>query len=273
MLNKNNAFFCLILLFCFPFFIINCSDDAVTPAPADSSDFKYPFTDGSTWTYQREISVSDIKPDSIQYHFSDYPIIVTGTVTILYDTVINSVTTKCFLDEFTSRNGNRSSRFYYVNNDTSLYLYFSRSSPANGLLPLNIVRNNFNPLPDVSYLPYGNEYNRINFTDTIFSILKYPVITGKEWIYYNGFDTIIKKYEAFENVTVPAGTISCIKTTTSFSSLPSSSVINYYSKSGLMKKTWFLDDMTFSTITNPGGIGTIDVNDFSEILSFNIPLD
>jgi len=82
--------------------IINCSDDIVSPIPVDSSDFRYPFKDGSSWNYTITNHASDIRPDSILHYFSNYPqIIINGTATILYDTVITSVVTKCFLDEFT----------------------------------------------------------------------------------------------------------------------------------------------------------------------------
>lgn len=255
------------------FTIINCSNDPVSTSTVDSSDFRYPFKDGSTWSYKRTISVSDIRPDSILYYFNDYPLIITGTVTILYDTVINSVTAKCFLDEFTSQGITRTNRFYYINTDTSLFLLTSRSHPASGLFPLNLVKNNFFTFAERSKFIPDDVNTFSNFSDSIFSVLKYPVVTGKEWTYSNEFGIILKKYSGFENITIPAGTISCMKTLTTYSSIPNNPVVNYYSKSGLMKRAWYLNDMVFSTIKNPEGIGTIDTNDDSEILSFNIPLD
>lgn len=273
MLKTKFIFIYLILFFILSFTIINCSDDSVSPAPVDSSDFRYPFKDGSTWTYKRTLSVSDIRPDSILYYFNEYPLTATGTVTILYDTVINSVTTKCFLDEFTLQGVLRSNRFYYVNNDTSLFLYYARFHPATGLFPLNIVKSSNYPSADKIKFTLKHENTSSYFTDTVFSILKYPVISGKEWSYSNGFVTILKKYTGFENINFQAGTISCMKTTTAYSYLPNNPVINYYSKYGLMKRTWYQDDIVFSTMKNPDGIGTIDTNDDSEILSYNIPFD
>ena len=116
--------------------LISCSDDNVvnTPSPVvDRSDFRYPFTDGSSWEYTRTLYASDIRPDSILHYFTDYPIVLTGRATILYDTVINSILTKCFLDEFVVNNISRSNRYYYINSimdedkQEEIYEYFKES--------------------------------------------------------------------------------------------------------------------------------------------------
>jgi len=273
MLRTKFIFIYLILILLSSLTIINCSDDIVSPIPVDSSDFRYPFKDGSTWTYKRTISVSDIRPDSILHYFTNYPLVTTGTVTILYDTVFESITTKCFLDEFTLEGVTRTNRFYYINNDSSLILFASRYSPATGLFPLNTVRNNIFPYVESSNFESKDLNGFSNLIDTIFSTLKYPIITGKEWSYYNGAVTISRKYMGFENITVPAGIISCMKVRTTYSSIPDYPFYNYYSKFGLMKRTWYLNDIIFSTVTNPDGIGIIDLNDDSEILSYSIPTD
>jgi len=271
MLKTEFIFIYTVLIFLSSLTIINCSDDIVSRVPVDSSDFRYPFKDGSTWTYKKTFSVSDIRPDSILHYFTDYPLVTTGTVIILYDTVINSITTKCFLDHFTLQGVARTNRFYYINNDTSLILFASRYSPASGLFPLNTIRNNIFQIESSN--PKTEDVISSYSIDTLFSTLKYPIITGQEWSYFNGFNTISRKYMGFENISVPAGTISCMKERTTYSSIPDDEIYNYYSKFGLMKRTQFINDISFSTIVNPAGIGIIDVNDDSEILSYNIPTD
>lgn len=250
--------------------IINCSDDTVSPV-VDDSDFRYPFTDGSSWDYKRTITVSDIRPDSILSYFSDYPIEITGTVTILYDTVINSVLTKCFLDEFTYLGMPRSNRFYYINNDTAFILYTTRSHPASGLFPLSIFKNTNILLSEVSRISTENSNDFSNAGDSLPSTLKYPVATGTEWSFTNEYATVTRKYLGFEIVpTSGSGNISCMKMKTTNSVFPDDPIYNYYSKFGLMKRTSSINDVTFSTASSPEGIGTIDINDDSEILSFGI---
>jgi len=250
--------------------MINCSDYMITSVFTDTSDFKYPLKDGAVWNYKRTVSVSDIRPDSIMHYFTDYPAVITGTVTVLYDTLIGTVTAKCFLDEFVSFGTSRSNKFYYANNDTALLLIFSRSHPASGLFPLNVI-NNFIQTEDFYRHKIIDNIGYSIFYDTIPCYLKYPVVTGLEWYYSNPFGVTTRKYLGFEIVSVPAASISCMKERTIYSTVPEDPIYNYYSKFGLMKRTWFLNDEVYSTIWNPTGIGIIDINDVSEILSFNIP--
>ncbi len=232
--------------------ILNCSDEnnIVTPVPVDSSDFRYPFTDGSTWNYTITLSASDIKPDSIRHYIEEfYPSTMTGTATIMYDTVINSVVTKCFLDEFTSNGIARSNRYYYLNNDTALVLYARRQPhPASGILPLSLKRNNFTESDNYNLNEYTNDLQIMS--DSLYSTLKYPMNTGTEWSYVtNGFITITttKKYLGFENINVPAGTISCMKENIVNSYAPEWKYNNYYSRFGLIKNYTFIDDLAHTT--------------------------
>ncbi|MDQ3020166.1 MAG: hypothetical protein M3R36_06320 [Bacteroidota bacterium] len=268
MLKIKFIFFYIGLILLSSITIINCSDDnIVTPLPVDSSDFRYPFKDGSTWNYTITISASDIRPDSILHYFTDYPFVTTGTATILYDTVINSIVTKCFLDEFVSNGIIRYNRYYYVNNDTAMILYARRQQgPASGILPLRKTNNVLNGTDDnnVNNL-YNNEFEILN--DSLYSTLKYPIVTGTEWSYTPtpGF-TISKKYLGFENIAVPAGTISCMKENVVYSYEPTWLYDYYYSRFGLIKAYSFFNDITFIPIE-----GTYDLTGETVVTSFNIP--
>lgn len=230
---------------------MNCSDDSVSVVPIDSSDFKYPFKDGSYWSYIRTVNVSDIRPDSIRYYFNSYPLVYTGKTKILYDTIVNNVLTKCFVDDFVDNNNlNRSNRFYFINNDTALIVHSrQQSSPVSGNLPMTIFAG-----------------------DSTHSILKYPVSTGKQWIdYYSGSGvSITSKYLNFENINIASSVVSCIKTSYTFNYL-NDPIYCYYSKSGMMKRSWIQNDVVFSTITHPNGIGTIDLDDETIVSEFFIP--
>ncbi|HMS33310.1 MAG TPA: hypothetical protein PKC91_04415 [Ignavibacteria bacterium] len=254
--------------------MLSCSDDdknnVITPVPVDSSDFRFPFTDGCTWNYTITTSASDIHPDSILYYFNDYPFVITGTAKILYDTVINSVATKCFLDEFTFSGFSYSNRYYYMNNDTALILYAQRQGNGTGLFPLKKKRNEFTPDSDNQ-----NKLNSIELEiqeDSLHSTLKYPMVTGTEWSYniFNGY-SVTKKYLGFENVTIPSGTVSCVKESINYTFFTNGTYYNYFSKYGLLKSSSFFDDVTLSTVTGPDGIGTFDVREETEVTSYIIP--
>lgn len=246
--------------------IINCSDDnnnMITPVPVDSSDFRYPLTDGSTWNYTITTSVSDIRPDSMQQYFNNiYPLTMSGTVSILYDTTINSVVTKCFLDEFSSNGTSHANRYYYINNDTALILYSRRQPhPAAGMLPLRMAANIF------SERDHNTNESEI-FADSQYSTLKYPIVTGTEWSHTISGITTQKKYLGFENITVPSGMISCMKESVNYSYSPTGIFYNYYSKYGLLKSYSFLDDIN---LASPGGDATVDLTGETVITSYNIP--
>lgn len=273
MIKLKFIYFSLILILCS--LAINCSDDEiVNTVPVDSSDFRYPFTDGSTWEFTQTVSVSDIKPDSIRHYFSEYPMTATGTITILYDTLINSVLTKCFLEDYRFQNLNVNNRYYYINNDTALILFYSRMNThlSSGFLPnSSVILNHLNANLD-QFKP-GNKQSFSSVTDSIQTVLKYPVIQGKEWnIYFEVFkQDINKKYIGFENINTLAGVISCINLKTTYPSyINIDPIFQYYSKYGLMKRNWFIDDIAHTSITNPDGDGTFDRTDETIVTSFHI---
>ncbi|MCB0729134.1 MAG: hypothetical protein KDD00_16830 [Ignavibacteriae bacterium] len=262
-------YLCLVLLSTSVF--INCSDDNVlnTTPLLDTADFKYPFTDGSSWDYTRKFYATDIRPDSILHYFNNYPIVITGRVAILYDTVINSVLTKCFLDEFVENSITRSNRYYYINTDTALFLFARRQNgPATGLLPLKPYRKNTEA--------FDNTINNSGLNlliDSLNITMKYPVVTGKEWTnYYSGGSNPLSviKYLSFEIDYGPQNPESGMKTQLNYSYYPDFPEYIFYTKHGLLKRTWSIDNVVFSTFSNPDGIGTFDLYDQTLVNSYNI---
>lgn len=253
-------------------FLTSCSEDnnnnVITPVPVDSSDFRYPFTDGCIWNYNITTTASDIQPDSILHYFTAYPII-SGNVIILYDTVINSVLTKCFLDEFSTNGISYSNRYYYINNDTSLILYAQRQGLGHGLLPLKKIRNHISNADHDNLNNINNNELKIN-GDILYSTLKYPMTTGKQWTNEYSIGNIFKKYLGFENINGPNGIISCMKEQNIYSYFPGT-FYDYYSKHGLMKTYSFLNDITHTTVVSPDGDGTFDSTTEAVITSYFIP--
>src|SRR5260221_10595419 len=123
----------------FSIILISCNSDTPTTGgnntPIDSSASTYPFTNGSSWNYTHNITISNIRPDSIRHYFLQYPVNGSGTVTILYDTVINSTTTKCFLETYNEFGSTFKSRIYFIKNDTSLMEYAYRLETGTGFVP------------------------------------------------------------------------------------------------------------------------------------------
>lgn len=274
MLKKKYAFFYPALLLLASIATINCSDNnPVTPPAVDSSDFRYPFTDGSSWSFNMTAVVSNIRPDSIQHYFTDYPLRGEGTITILYDTLFSSVLTKCFLEEYSFDSLHVTNRYYYINSDTALILYDARLNYVNSpMVPLRQANTNVRQISNGNNLISGllDPDPAVNWP---YVVLKYPVRTGELWkvnALFNQFE-IIKEYTGFTILSIPLGLVSCMVVRYSYDALPPQPVYYYYySKNGLMAFMRTLRDVTYTTPANPDGVGIIDLDYESIVTSFHI---
>ncbi|MBK8983073.1 MAG: hypothetical protein IPM38_12285 [Ignavibacteria bacterium] len=273
MLNRKNIFLSIAAISVFSLTIFSCSEDIVSPppAPVDSTQFKYPFTNGSRWTYHKVESATNIRPDSIVQYFTDFPRITDGSVTILYDTVINSVVTKCFLDEFTIANNTYQNRYYYINNDTALILFHNvLTFSSGGFLPLGKIKFN-TALADKNVILNSEVSDLYSVFDSIDIALKYPFVTGLEWSTFVNNVGSYYKYMGFENLANPmGGVISCMRVYAIKSYLQAYPIYLFYSKYGLMEKYQNLNDLTVSSVTHPEGIGFVDIEIKSVVTSFQI---
>ena len=95
-------------------------------------------------------------------------------------------------------------------------------------------------------------------------------MTGTEWSFTITGITTQKKYLGFENVVTPYGIISCMKESVVYSYSPSWIFYNYYSKYGLIKSYYTLNDIVHTTIYSPDGDGTYDLTQETIVTSFNI---
>jgi len=246
--------------------LFSCKSDTVTNSTGitslDTSSFSYPFAIGNSWTYTEKEYASDIHPDSILHYFSNYPLIWNGTTTILYDTIINNIQTRCFL-EVTNGAQTTQSRSYMINNDTALLMYAQR---GRGFL--------INPPEDkCGRVIYNSDYGTdetIHIYDPPYVMLKYPVVTGKVW-HTNGIYTTVKKYEGYELIINSAGSFNCMKTSTTYSIIPESPYYDYYCKYGLLKRTVTFNDVVITNEWFPEGMGTADLTFILTVNSFNIP--
>jgi hypothetical protein len=268
-------YYYLIPILFIPFLFYSCSDESpVKPTQLDTTSFTYPFEIGNSWTYTLTISLSDFKPDTIIPYLTQYPITTTGTITILYDTVIYGVTARCFYDANQHDGPGDECRYYYINNDTGLILYAVRGG-VSSYLPDNLHLLSFSS-GSYSLDLEGNIHLISTPNDSLYItpnniILKYPVWTGREWFVYGSNNTFTKrKYTRFEIVIVPAGTFSCMNVEKNNSAISFVSYHDYYSKYGIIKRTSFADDVLVTTPEYLEGIGTVDMSGNAVVTSYTI---
>jgi hypothetical protein len=272
--------------------LISCGDDPPTgsgvPPQADTSTFTYPFTIGSTWSYNRTFSVENIRPDSIRHYFTSYPHYSTGTVTVLYDTLINGVTTRCFLEGYYEVHGSDTvtwkKRLYYGNYDTALVCFATRGR-------LGVMGIPYSVQPATGFSKYGKRFSSISEITSYIETgsipyeseqmylenppavsLKYPIVTGTEWVskYSKGVPWSYKKYLSFVIEYINGIPVSCIKTERRLPAFGETECYEYYSKFGQIKRNYLFRDMIVTTKWMPDGAGYADIRDVYNISSYNI---
>jgi hypothetical protein len=278
-----------ILFLCLIFVFTGCSDNSVSSTGGaytlDTASFTYPFKDGCTWNFNRKYSAFNFRPDSVKRVFSDFPIYGNGTTTILYDTSINGITTKCFYITYSENSYNYESREYYGNYDSGLVCYGYRSAFGAALTPFRVkgihFSHNGNTFGSFQELFYEYENGcRLRATPGNTLILevppvvclKYPEVSGIQWFFksLDGFDIIYKKYLGFEKIICGTGYYSCMKTQRIWNTMPNLELFDYYSKVGILKRDYTMRDIL---INNEFGdtLGFVDLNDLYNVTSFNIP--
>lgn len=288
MLSRNLALVCCIILL--SLFVINCSDNPVsnkgTVLITDTSSFIYPFKDGFSWNYSRKFSAFNFRPDSVRRIFNDFPVYGNGTTTILYDTSINGITTKCFYTTYTELSHQFEQREYFGNYDSGLVCYGYRSVFGAGLTPfkLNGIHFSFNgyafnSVQELFYMCENNRLTPATPNDTLYLeippviCLSYPEVTGRQWFFKRaGFDIIYKKYLGFEKIKCGSGFYYCMKTQRIWNTMPELELYDYYSRAGILKRDLTTRDIL---IMNEFGdtLGYVDFNDLYAVTSFNIPTE
>lgn len=247
---KSKYIFLLLIIVVITALFTSCSKDNPVNIPLDTETFKYPLKDGNYWIYKCTLTYSDFKPDSIKKYITN-PSVSEVKVSVLYDTVINSVTTKCLQEETIRLGINRKSWQYYINTDSALLLYAGRG--ISSMMPKDKKE------PPALYLYEPPQ-----------KVLLYPVVAGKTW-HTDTSTYATKKYISFENVNTPVGTISCMKTERSYSYTPDEFIYyDYFSKKGLIKQYTSFNDMEVSSEQFPEGLGTADMAFDIIVSQFNV---
>lgn len=284
MVKLNSCF--IITLFA-SIFLFSCSDDPVTPT-IDTSTFVYPFTLGSSWNYNRTFSVENIRPDSIQHYFSEFPFYASGNITISHDTLLNGIPARVFVENYTEVQQNDTMvfqlRLYYGNYDTALVCYARRGyagswmpyRPANQNVKFSKYGMSFNSLSELLNAIEAKGYSQVS-ADSLYMeippsiIMKYPIVAGTEWVakYFSGVPLSTKKYISFNIENINNMNITCIKTLRTYSQFPEAVCNDYYSKFGQVKKDFLTKDVAVTdSLSNI--IGYVDYRDLYVVTSFNI---
>ena len=266
--------------------ILSCSDNSTGVNNVDKSTFTYPFTNGSSWNYQRTYNIQNIRPDSIKHYFPKTTITASGVISIMYDTLINSVSAKCFSESYVEDGNTILGRAYYINNDSGLLCLAHRGNsveefPNRFSLNLKVIFNNriFDNLSVLIKYYSGNELPGFdNINDTLIMenkpvmCLSYPITEGKQWSYRssNGISYINKKYIDFESVVLNNTSYSCIKCERTWVGQNNLYCYDYYSKYGQLYKDYLMQNLM---LTNEFGdtLGFFDTRDKVTVTSFTIP--
>ncbi|MBE2217378.1 MAG: hypothetical protein IAE90_04185 [Ignavibacteria bacterium] len=272
--------FVILIVFYLTIILVSCGEDSTPgitnpPEPVDSSQFYYPKKPDSRWNYTRIQSVENIRPDSINRYFTSYPLTSTGYIKILYDTLIAGETLKVFLEEFSDSTGTLTSRRYYKMDTTSMVSFAYRGvggttmpfRPGFGGVSINFERNGI----DMWQSTYGirGADDSLIFEEDRPVVLKYPVVTGKEWIFRAlGSTVFTKRYTGFENVHIDTAVYACMKVQRTLSNQSNYVLYDYVSKYGQVKRDYLFKN---SQVTNMFGqtIGYVDYRDVVLVTSIS----
>lgn len=252
----------------------------------DTSAFTYPFKNGAVWNYTRKFSAQNFRPDSVRRYFQDLPVYGSGSTTILYDTLINSDTTKCFFNRYTENSHPFESREYYKNTQSGLLCYAYRADGGAYLTPFKLSNGihlqyggeNYGSVQELFYAAENGRRMLFSTNDTLIQevppvvCLKYPVVSGTQWLFKNieELGNIYKKYIGFEKITIGTAYYSCIKTQRIWENYSDMVLYDDYSKFGILKRDYTVKDVR---VTNEFGtlLGYADLNDLFQVTSFNLP--
>lgn len=280
---KNSLFvtpFSLLIIIILSLNMASCGEDNSTgvtnpPEPVDTSQFFYPKKPDSRWNYSQTLSVENIRPDSIIHYFTNYPLTTSGYIKILYDTLLAGETLKVFLEEYTDLSGTITSRHYYKMDTLSIVSFAYRGvggttmpfRPAATGVSINFVINGI----DMWQLIYGSRGadDSLIYQEDRPVVLKYPIITGKEWIFRAlGSTVFTKTYAGFENVHIDTSVYACIKVQRTLSNQSNYILYDYISKYGQVKRDYLFKN---SPVTNMFGqtIGYVDYRDVVLVTSIS----
>ena len=245
----------------------------------DSMDFTYPLETGRTWTYQRDMILTNFETDSLNQEHED---------TLTYDVtteVIGPVTLRDSIEAIEVRI--KDSITYYKEDSTGLYIIAYELGMGETIMPKRagkekIVFNgmyfkNFEELSNViqQITPMAKSLgDSIIFESSPAKVLSYPLREATEWCFRNpDYLRIDKQIIGEETISVNAGTFKCyhVKWCYDFNddeALDDNTWIDdYISKEGLIKRT--VTVLGINMYGDYGYLGTCDFYDIYELKNYS----
>ncbi len=261
-------------------FLAGCTGNK-TPIGSNFENFTFPLKVGNKWEYVREISIFNIRPDTLD------PSIISDTT--MYDTtraeivreqiILDSISTFVFSEELIEDNQIYRADSYFNNRADGLYFY-AYYGPG-FVLPKRANRGKFvfkgrtfNSVKEIIALVEKALPQRpsVLVDSLIYEIpplqsIKYPVRFGSRWVYRRPGHpwAIDKKVVGAEKITVPAGKFSCVKIQWLHDMDDNGEWENdiifydYISSHGLVKRSILFKDVIVVPPSGPDPVGYVDV--------------
>jgi len=204
-------------------FMSGCAGDH-NPVGPDIENFVFPLKVGNKWEYSREISLFNIRPDTLDPSIiNDTTMIDTLRAEIVREQIIlDSIPTFVFSEELIENNRVYQAESYYKNQPDGLYFY---AYQGGGFVLPKMVKGDrlffkgyyFTNVKEIVSFIEKSLPQRLNIAidSLIYEVpplqsIKYPVRFGSQWVYRpKGRPWAIdKKVVGAEEITVPAGVTS-----------------------------------------------------------------
>jgi hypothetical protein len=260
---------------------LSCSDSSNPGMPLPfSDDFTYPLEVGSKWSYDREWSNFNFRPDSAGTSFPFTDTTLYAKVEIFVDReeiLMDSINTSVVITKDIENSTSFTSSHFYQNTDEGLFILAYDRGGSSISYPKMISNfsddlsiGNLESFLRISSL-HGildpvNQHasDTLRYEDPPVQSFKYPLKKDLEWTYRSNNFMISKKVIGTEKVTVPAGSFDCWKIQWIYDlsnagfNIGNVTLYDYVSSKGLVKRTLLIKDARISDINNPDGGGLLD---------------
>ena len=228
---------------------LSCSSDECTLNC--NGDLRFPLIDGYSWQYEREVHITNFRPDndSITEVPTDTLKLYYITVTVVGPDTLDDGAIVHVVHEVLSEGDSLISESYqYFGNRTDgLYHYTDLSTGS----------------PILLFKPTGVAKSAEPQEILARKSLEYPLQEGLQWEYTNGFGygpagAIYKRVIGIGEQDVPAGSFECYAIDWLWENLPGTEMTEYFADAGLIRVRQVAHDLQYTSYTYVNGIGLVD---------------
>lgn len=268
---------------------LECSKDNNTTG-LDKEEFIYPLKIGNKWSYSREYSIFNFRPDTIDIWRPDTTLSTSEIEIVRVDTLYDSIKTYVFHESLIEEGYNPyESESYYNNKVDGMYLYayygpgFVLPKPR-AKTKIYFKGRCFNNVREVALFVENAIPIRYSRSDSIIYehppllSLQYPLKIGSQWVYRMPDNpwAIDKKVLAKEDVRVPAGKFKCYKIQWLFDIDGNGAwdsdieFFDYISTKGLVRRSILFKDLVVTGEESPEPIGMVDMKDEAQLIEVHL---